>query len=207
MEVLSFMESKSKFCQTRRDLLKTTGTLVGAAALVSIGGGLNAFAAGGAMPQPQASGVPKVGDTFVFTSGPNKGNVVSLADVVVGAAPITVQAKDTAAGEVRDSEHSTVLLWRVAPENVPAELKDSTVEGVFAYSGVCTHLGCMLTDWNADKKVFVCPCHEAFFDPMQGGKNTGGAVARTLPSLPVKAVDGKLVVADKFVGYVGVKRG
>jgi hypothetical protein len=42
---------------------------------------------------------------------------------------------------------------------------------------------------------------------MQGGKNTGGATSRTLPILPIKVTDGKIVVADKFLGYVGVKRG
>jgi hypothetical protein len=36
-------------------------------------------------------------------------------------------------------------------------------------------------------------------------KNTGGATSRTLPYIPVKAVDGKLVVADVSSGYVGVK--
>jgi Rieske Fe-S protein len=65
----------------------------------------------------------------------------------------------------------------------------------------------MLSDWEADKKQFLCPCHDATFDPMQGGKWTGGAVSRTLPILPIKVADGKLVVADVVVGYVGVKRG
>ncbi len=147
-----------------------------------------------------------MGDTFVFVAGPNKGNVVSLTDIVVGAAPVTVQAWDTASGSVREDDNSTVLLWRVAPESVPAELKQDAAEGVLAYSAVCTHLGCMLSDWRADQKQFFCPCHDATFDPMQGGKNTGGAASRTLPILPLKVVDGKLVAADVFVGYVGVKR-
>jgi rieske iron-sulfur protein len=206
MEGLGFI-MKSNFCKERRGLLKSTCTLVGATALVSVGGSLNAFAAGGAMPVPQASGVPKLGDTFVFSDGQRKGEVVSLADVVVDAAPITVQAKDTAAGTVRDGDHSTVLLWRSAPGNIPADMKDAAAEGVMAFSGVCTHLGCMLCDWLPATHEMRCPCHEATFDLLQVGKNTGGAVARPLPFLPLKVVDGKLVVADKFVGYVGPKRG
>jgi len=55
--------------------------------------------------------------------------------------------------------------------------------------------------------VFLYPCHEAAFDPLQGGKNTSGVVSRTLPILPIKVVNGKLVAADVFVGYVGGNRG
>jgi rieske iron-sulfur protein len=197
---------KSDFSEDRRDMLKSTCTLVGATALVSVGGSVSAFAAGGAMPQSQASNVPKTGDTFVFTDGPQKGQPVSVKDVVVDAPPITVQAWDTAAGAVRDSDNSTVLLYRVAPEKIPADLLPDTVEGVMAYSAVCTHLGCMLANWDPSKQ-FICPCHDALFDPLQNGKNTGGATSRTLPQFPLKAVDGKLVVADKPSGYVGVKRG
>lgn len=138
---------------------------------------------------------------------PEEGNAVAVTDIVVDAAAVTVQAWDTASGTVREGDNSTILLWRVAPEKLSVELKEDAAEEVLAYSAVCTHLGCMLSDWDAGKKQFLCPCHDALFDPMDGGKNTGGAVSRTLPILPIKVVDGKLVVADVFVGYVGVKRG
>ncbi len=66
--------------------------------------------------------------------------------------------------------------------------------------------GKLRSDWQVDKK-FIYPCRDVTFDPLQGGKWTGGAVSRTLPILPIKVVNGKLVVSDVFVGYVGVKRG
>ncbi len=57
--------------------------------------------------------------------------------------------------------------------------------------------------WFMDSKSkFIC--HDATFDPLQGGKWTGGGISRTLPVLPIKLVDGKLVV---FVGYADFKRG
>jgi Protein of unknown function (DUF4242) len=55
---------KSDFNKERRDLLKGACTLVGATALASIGGSVNAFAAGGATQAgeaPQAGGVPAAG--------------------------------------------------------------------------------------------------------------------------------------------------
>jgi Rieske Fe-S protein len=53
----------------------------------------------------------------------------------------------------------------------------------------------------------ICPCHDAIFDPLQGGKNTGGATSRTLPHFPIKSDGGKIVVSDVPSSYVGVKRG
>jgi rieske iron-sulfur protein len=195
----------SKFCKERRDVLKSGCVLAGAAALVSVGGSLNAFAAGGRGLQPQPPGAPQRGDTFVFSDGPNKGKEVTIADIVLDAPPITVQAKDET-GAVRESEKATVLLYRVAADKYAVDIKGDTVEGVIAYSAVCTHKGCVITDWDATAKQIVCPCHKAAFDPLLGGTNTGGFKTRDLPQIPVKIHDGKLVIGDAIVSWIGVKR-
>jgi Rieske Fe-S protein len=72
---------------------------------------------------------------------------------------------------------------------------------------VCPHLGCLLADWDASGKRFKCPCHDATFDPLKEGQNVSGPKVRELPYIPINAVDGKLVVAAKPTGYIGVKRG
>jgi rieske iron-sulfur protein len=145
---------------------------------------------------------------FVFGDGPRKDKIVAVEDLVIDGPPVAAQAKDAASETARESDHSTVLLLRLLPEKVPEELKEDAAQGVLAFSAVCTHLGCMLTDWVAEKKLFRCPCHEAMFDPMQAGKSTGeGPVAKALPILPLKVVEGKLVAADVFSGAVGPKKG
>jgi Rieske Fe-S protein len=203
---------KSRFSKERRELVKSTCTLAGATALAFIGGSLNAFAAGGAMPLPQAKGAPVHGDTFVFTDGTKKGQPVLVTDIVLDAPPVTGAAVDPATGKIRDddgdTEHATVLFYRVVPAKLQGDMKIDTADGVMAYSAVCTHLGCMLTKWDAAAKQFVCPCHGATFDPQQEGENTGGPHSRTLPHVPLKAqADGKLEVSDQIVGWIGVKRG
>lgn len=197
----------SKFNQERRHALK----FVTVTALAS-GAGVKAFAAGGAMPLPQSTGVPQVGDTFVFSEGANKGKEVMVADVVLGARPQMAVAKNPGTGKLEaddagDNDHATVLLYRVAPDSYPADMKDETVEGISCYSAVCSHLGCLLSDWDEAGKLFKCPCHDATFDPMKEGQNISGPKVRELPLIPIKAVDGKLVVAAKPTGYIGVKRG
>lgn len=207
MEVLSFMESKSKFCQSRRDLLKTTGTLMGAAALVTIGGGLNAFAAGGRGTQPQPVGAPERHDLLVYTDGPKKGQDLMTADIVADAPPITVQAKDPVTGKIRESEKAIVLVYKTStPEKIAVDIQGDTWKGIIAYSGLCTHQGCMVSGWDAATKQFVCPCHNGMFDPLSGGTNTAGSKTRDLPQIPVKDDDGKLIVSDAIMSWIGVKR-
>lgn len=194
----------SKFNQERRDLLKTSCALAGAAAVVTVGGSLPAFAA-------DQKDVPQVGDVFVYTDGPKKGSVVMAADIAVDANPITAQAA-TPDGKPREGDNCTALIYRVPAAKVPSDMTSETVDGIAAYSAVCTHQGCMMTQFHKpDDAVaangFICPCHDAIFDPLQGGKNTGGATSRTLPHFPVKSDGGKLVVSDVPSSYVGVKRG
>lgn len=47
--------------------------------------------------------------------------------------------------------------------------------GLKAFSLLCTHLACTVV-WNAEKKEFHCPCHDALFDA-QGNVISGPAPA------------------------------
>jgi rieske iron-sulfur protein len=196
---------KSNFSKERRDLLKSGCAVAGAAALVTVGGSVNAFAAGGRGTQPQPVGSPERFDPFVFADGPKKGQEVKLEDIVLDAPPTTVQAVNGETGKVRESEHSTILMYRVAPDKIPADIRGDTWEGLIAYSAVCTHQGCMVDGWDAATKQFVCPCHKGLFDPLQGGENTGGPKTRALPQIPVRIHDEKLVVGDAIMSWIGVK--
>lgn len=185
---------ESNFCASRRAILKSACGFIAVSAF------------GADQDDPSA---PFAGDTLVFGDGPNKGKSVLLQGLVVGAHPVTAQAQDPSTGTVRDSDHATVLLLRFTPDNVPPDAKDYAAQGVLAFSAVCTHLGCLLTDWVEDRKVIQCPCHGATFDPMQAGKWAGdGPKVRPIPILPLKVADGgKLVVADVFTGAVGPRKG
>jgi rieske iron-sulfur protein len=193
-----------KFNKERRDVLKGTCGLVGAAAVMSVGISTPAFA------DPQKD-CPQVGDVFVFTAGPKKGSVVTVDDVVLDAAPLTVMAKDPN-GAVRDGENFTALLYRIAKDKVPADMAPDTIDGVAAWSAVCTHQGCLMTDIHQKSEAvnafgFICPCHDAIFDPFQEGKNVGGATSATLAYFPIKSDGGKIVVKDLPSAHVGIKKG
>jgi cytochrome b6-f complex iron-sulfur subunit len=67
-----------------------------------------------------------------------------------------------------------------------------TLEGFFAVSAVCTHLGC-ITEWKPDDNLIACPCHGSKFD--RNGKKLAGPAPRPLPHFAISlAADGELVV-------------
>ncbi|MEZ0347559.1 MAG: Rieske 2Fe-2S domain-containing protein, partial [Thermus sp.] len=85
------------------------------------------------------------------------------------------------------------------------EVAQHGVEGIVAYSAVCTHLGCIISQWAADKKAGLCPCHGGLYDFAHGAKVIAGPPPRPVPQLPLKVENGVLVAAGEFLGEVGVK--
>lgn len=61
-----------------------------------------------------------------------------------------------------------------------------------AFSGVCPHLGCSFF-YEAEKKLYHCPCHHGLFDGTTGAV-VGGPPPRGLDAVPVKVEDGALYV-------------
>ena len=61
-----------------------------------------------------------------------------------------------------------------------------------AFSQVCTHLSCAVIP-KVDEGVFLCPCHEGYFD-LRTGKNLAGPPPRPLPMILLE-VDGDSVYA------------
>ncbi|MFB6131600.1 MAG: ubiquinol-cytochrome c reductase iron-sulfur subunit [Salinigranum sp.] len=81
-----------------------------------------------------------------------------------------------------------------------------TVAGYAAYSKVCTHAGCMVS--NREDSTFVCPCHFGKFDPTRGATVVGGPPPRPLPQLPITlSSDGYLLAAGDFEGPIGPREG
>jgi ubiquinol-cytochrome c reductase iron-sulfur subunit len=79
-----------------------------------------------------------------------------------------------------------------------------SVEGIIAYSKICTHVGCPISLKEQQSHHLLCPCHQSTFDLADGGRVLFGPAARALPQLPL-AVDaeGYLVAQSDFHQPVG----
>jgi thiosulfate dehydrogenase [quinone] large subunit len=80
-----------------------------------------------------------------------------------------------------------------APDGNPAFLF-RTAAGVFAYSAVCTHQGCVVA-YDSTSKTLACPCHGAQFDPNNGAAVVAGPAPTPLPKYKVAIVGDAIVTA------------
>ncbi len=154
-------------------------------------GGLAMMAVSGyaqAQDDPAAAR-PRQGDLLV-RDGDDSKTPLTPADVADNAKPIVGWALDPS-GVVRNgSRFNRLVIGRLGEE-------------AFAFTAICTHDGCDVTDWLADEHVLSCPCHYSKFDPKDGGRVKDGPAPRALPQLPLAVMDGKLVVSAPFTSKVG----
>ena len=150
---------------------------------------------------------PQVGDRFAFLAGDRRGQIVKLDDLPVDAPQVQVYPIDPATGMIRDgSRFNLVMLVRLKPEELGAEIRDRAADGVLAFSGVCTHQSCPVNQWSSDKHAMVCSCHGSTYDPKMGAQVIFGPAPRPLPSLGLKIENGSPVVAAPFDARVGGMR-
>lgn len=105
-------------------------------------------------------------------------------------------------------EHDLQVLAKATVQIIkmrPGELKgpetnlDWVVDGIVAYSKICTHVGCATGLYEDSTKYILCPCHQSTFDAARGCKVIFGPAARPLPQLPLGLdEEGYLVAMGDF---------
>ncbi|MFL5299886.1 MAG: ubiquinol-cytochrome c reductase iron-sulfur subunit [Anaeromyxobacteraceae bacterium] len=74
----------------------------------------------------------------------------------------------------------------------------------YAYSKVCTHLGCPASLYEQRTSRLLCPCHQSQFLLTEYAKPVFGPATRALPQLPITVNDeGYFVARSDFVEPVG----
>ena len=151
-----------------------------------------------------AAAPPTAGDQFVFVLGDKKGEVIKVEDLALGGPQQLAYPMEPTGSVVRDgSRLNQVLLIRLDPAQLTPEAKANSAEGVVAYSAICTHQGCDVSQWKTDTNTLLCVCHGSEFDPKDRAKVTFGPAPRRLAMLPVKVENGIVMVAGAFKGKPG----
>jgi ubiquinol-cytochrome c reductase iron-sulfur subunit len=74
----------------------------------------------------------------------------------------------------------------------------------FAFSKICTHLGCPTSLYETQTNRILCPCHQSQFVATEYAKPVFGPAARPLPQLPITVNDeGYLVATGDFAEAIG----
>jgi rieske iron-sulfur protein len=174
--------------------------LLCAAMVAGLSGPLTSFAVeNDPSKQPAATG-----DQLAFASWEEDARAVTPADVELDAAPLSVYPQDPASGVIRENSRlNQILLLRLDPARLDDATRARAVDGLVAYSAICTHAACAVSEWAADKRHLVCPCHSSEYDPAKGAARVTGPTARPLPALPIKIVGDKIVIAGPFSAALG----
>jgi rieske iron-sulfur protein len=151
---------------------------------------------------------PQENDVLVFAFGDRADEPIGLNDLQVADKQEFAYTMDPDTKQIRNGTRlNQVLLKRLDTESLSEETSARAVNGIVAYSGVCTHTGCDVTDWNTEFNRFQCPCHESQFDPSDSARVVGGPAPWQLAALPLKQRGDLLVVAGEFEGRVGFQQG
>lgn len=173
--------------------------------MCALGLGLPAMAE--AQTDPALNSPPRVDDLIAYAYGDKAGQPVSINDLEQEKQQVFAFALDPATKQMRNgSRMNQLLLIRLDPAKLTPETAARSVNGLVAYSGVCSHTGCDVTDWNGEMKRFQCPCHESQFDPADSARVVGGPAPWQLAALPLKEIDGQLAVAREFEGRLGFQQ-
>ncbi|MFW0791711.1 ubiquinol-cytochrome c reductase iron-sulfur subunit [Gordonia sp. CPCC 205333] len=122
-------------------------------------------------------------------------------------------------GETEESRHklieglrlvrNPVMLIRLRPEDAARAIKRKGQESFnygdyFAYTKVCSHLGCPTSLYEQQTNRILCPCHQSQFDALHYAKPVFGPAARALAQLPLTVNNqGYMVAAGDFIEPVG----
>jgi Rieske Fe-S protein len=160
-----------------------------------------------AAAQDQPAARPAAGDLLVKV-GDKEQAPIAAADVPASGNPLMAWAMSPETKVVKSgSRLNRILLLRLDAAVLAESTKGRAVDGVVAYSAICTHTGCEVGTFLADEQQLYCECHQSKFDPRDQARVTDGPAPRSLPALPLRTVDGRLVVAAPFTTRPGFEQG
>jgi quinol---cytochrome c reductase iron-sulfur subunit len=102
-----------------------------------------------------------------------------------------------------------VMLIRIKPSDMGRVVKRQNQESFnwgefFAFTKVCSHLGCPSSLYEQQSYRILCPCHQSQFDALHFAKPIFGPAARALAQLPITIdSNGYLVANGDFIEPVG----
>jgi ubiquinol-cytochrome c reductase iron-sulfur subunit len=100
---------------------------------------------------------------------------------------------------------ATTIILKFGPGQLrPPTVMNWTVDGIVAYSKICTHVGCPVALYEQTTHHILCPCHQSTFDATRGAAVLFGPAARPLPQLPIGTdAEGFLVAEGDYRVPVG----
>ncbi|QNK52324.1 Rieske 2Fe-2S domain-containing protein [Dermacoccus sp. PAMC28757] len=184
----------------RRPLLKWT-----------LGGALGLFAVpvalpllGGLGPMPKLDLVKTMWDTKINGRGRRlmrdpEGTAIRASDVTLGSVfHVLPEGVNDTEHPLNEKTKASVILVRLDEAKIKSERQRQWgVDGIVAYSKICTHVGCPVGLYEQQTHHLLCPCHQSTFDMTDDCKVIFGPAKRPLPQLKISVDDEGYLVADQ----------
>lgn len=204
----------------RKLITRTAGAgagLLGIGALFVFAGGMikNPWAKGDKSPLWVSGWTPDYPGQTVYlrrdTGRPSDIVLVKPEDLDAGAMETVFPWKEEWRGDEEETLQSlrgirnAVMLIRLRTKDSESAIKRKGQESFnygdyWAYSKICTHLGCPTSLFEQQDNKILCPCHQSQFSAVEWGKPIFGPAARALPQLAITVnSEGYLVAAHDFI--------
>ncbi len=158
---------------------------------------------GKAVEEAKKAGKPGVRIVVDGTQAPLKASDFNTPGGIITVLPEGIEELPDALTQI--AKASTILI-NIEPDLIkPIKGQENwTVNGIIAYSKICTHVGCPAALYEQTTHRILCPCHQSTFDATDGAKVVFGPAARPLPQLPLAVDDeGYLVATGDFPEPIG----
>lgn len=131
-----------------------------------------------------------------------EGTAIRLSDVTLGSVfHVLPEGIDKTEHPQNEKVKASVILISLAESDIKSQRqKDWGIQGVVAYSKICTHVGCPVGLYEHQTHHLLCPCHQSTFDLTQDCKVIFGPAKRPLPQLKISVDDEGYLVADQGFG-------
>lgn len=150
---------------------------------------------------------PQVGDVLVHDDIDEGIKPILVSELKLNVQQSMAFPQDSNSKIVRNgSRFNKVMIIRLDPTQMDEDTLANSVNGVVAYSAICTHQGCDVNSYIDDKKEFFCFCHLSRFDPYKAGSVTNGPATKKLAMLPLEQIGDQLIVRKKFTRKPGPKK-
>jgi ubiquinol-cytochrome c reductase iron-sulfur subunit len=203
----------------RRSLIKRTAGFGGAV----LGAGVGVLALGGLIRNPWKGGAHAAlwvtpwasynGEPVFLRYDAEQLRLARPEDLDAGSIATVFPYKrswsEKEAHDAMQASNSPVMLIRLRPEQAARVVQrkgqaDFHYGAFYAYSKICTHLGCPASLYESQDARLLCPCHQSQFDMLEYAKPIFGPATRPLPQLHIDVDnEGYFYAKGDFIEPVG----
>ena len=128
-----------------------------------------------------------------------EGTAIRASDVTLGSVfHVLPEGINSTEHPLNEKTKASVLLVRLDETKIKSERQRNWgVDGIVAYSKICTHVGCPVGLYEQQTHHLLCPCHQSTFDMTDDCKVIFGPAKRPLPQLKISVDSEGYLVADQ----------